>query len=140
MNRRGIGVMVLGLGVAFGATRAGAQGVAIAVAGKEPRQVYGTSWGVASYGTIRTTSDYPSPFGLGYGYGPHPRGFVPSPWGTELWGRGLGGTTPAVGTYGAPGRYRTFPYPYPPGPPAYGPSIGEYAPGFGPTLRSPTPR
>lgn len=137
MNRRNVGTIVLGLGAALGGSRAEAQG--FAVDGREHHQVYGTSWGVASYGTIRTTSDYPSPFGLGYGYGTRPQGFVPSPWGTDLWQRGMGGTLPRVGVYGVPNRYRTFPYPYPPGPPAYGPSIGEYAPGFGPTLRSPTP-
>ena len=135
MQRRGIGAILIGGWLALGATGADAQEVL--GPGKEPREVYGTSWGVASYGLIRTTSNYPSPWGAGYGYGTRPLGFVPGPWGMEMWNPGAVGS---VGTYGVPGRYRTFPYPYPPGPPVYGPSIGEYAPGFGPTLRSATIR
>ena len=98
-------------------------------------QVYGTSWGVASYGLKRTTSSYASPRGVGYGYGTPPLGFVPGKFGVELW---RPNEVVAPGVYGVAHQYRTFPYPYPPGPPAYGPSIGEYAPGFGPELRSPS--
>ena len=98
-------------------------------------QVYGTSWGVASYGLKRTSSAFASPRGVGYGYGVRPGGFVPGRFGAELW---RPGEVVAPGIYGVANRYRTFPYPYPPGPPVYGPSIGEYAPGFGPELRSPT--
>ena len=105
----------------------------VAVAARE--QVYGTSWGVASYGLKRTWSSYSSPFGVGYGYGYPPAGFVPGRFGVELWRPNE--VVPA-GVYGVANRYRTFPYPYPAGPPAYGPSIGSYAPGFGPTLRSPS--
>ena len=96
-------------------------------------QVFGTSWGVASYGMKRTWSSYSSPFGVGYGYGYPPSGFVPGKFGVELWRPNE--VVPA-GVYGVNYRYRTFPYPYPAGPPAYGPSIGVYAPGFGPELRS----
>ncbi len=103
----------------------------------EPRgtQVYGTSWGVASYGLKRTSSAYASPRGVGYGYGTPPLGFVPGKFGVELW---RPNEIVPPGVYGVAYGYRTFPYPYPPGPPAYGPSIGIYAPGFGPEPRSPS--
>ena len=101
------------------------------------QQVYGTSWGVASFGLKRTWSSYSSPFGVGYGYGMPPSGFVPGKFGVELW---RPNDVAPDGVYGVEHRYRTFPYPYPPGPPVYGPSIGVYAPGFGPELRSPVAR
>jgi len=103
----------------------------------DPRgtQVYGTSWGVASYGLKRTSSAYASPRGVGYGYGTPPLGFVPGKFGVELW---RPNEVVPSGVYGVAYGYRTFPYPYPPGPPAYGPSIGVFAPSFGPELRSPS--
>lgn len=130
MNRTGIAATILGGWLGLPGTPALAQN---APAFPESRQVYGTSWGVASYGLKRTGSDYASPFGVGYGYGIRPLGFVPGRYGAELWHPGEVGP---AGTYGVEHRYRTFPYPYPPGPPAYGPSIGVYAPYFGSTPRS----
>jgi len=92
---------------------------------------FGTSYGVASFGVPRTYSSFSSPSGAGYGYGYPPTSFLPGPWGIGLWRPGAQGR----GTiYGAPNSYRTFPYPYTPGPVRYGPPIGVYAPAFGPGL------
>jgi hypothetical protein len=98
--------------------------------------LYGTSWGVAGYGTIRTYSTFASPFGVGYGYGQgttngfgYPSyGFIPNKYGVGLWRAGL--ATPGY-AYGSANGYNTFPYPYKPGGPRYAPPIGLYAPGFG---------
>lgn len=121
--------------LAAGPAPAPAQGVAPRYRSGE--QVYGTSWGEASYGLKRTASSFASPRGVNYGLGVAPMGFVPGRFGAELW---RPGEVAPVGTYGVAHAYRTFPYPYPPGPPAYGPSIGVYAPGFGPDFRSPVSR
>lgn len=92
------------------------------------RSTYGTSWGVASYGSRRLYSEFASPYGAGYGYGYKPTSFLPGPWGIEMWRPGQ-----AAGTmYGSPHSYRTFPYPYPAGRVVYGPPLGVYAPAFGP--------
>ena len=132
MQRFRIAFLALGFTAGTFATAARAQ---VPVATPHEHQVYGTSWGVASYGLKRTSSSYASPFGVGYGYGTPPLGFVPGKFGAELW---RPNEVVGPGVYGVARRYRTFPYPYPAGPPAYGPSIGVYAPGFGPELRSPT--
>ena len=113
---------------------AGSASAQVVAGAPEKAQVYGTSWGVASYGLKRTYSSFSSPRGVGYGYGLPPVGFVPGKFGVELWRPNE--VVPA-GVYGVNYRYRTWPYPYPVGPPAYGPSIGVYAPGFGPELRAP---
>ena len=131
MNRPSLVFVLSGVIIGSATTSSQAQGVPY----QSGEQVYGTSWGVASYGLKRTWSDYASPFGVGYGYGTRPMGFVPGKFGVELWRPNE--SIPA-GTYGVAHTYRTFPYPYPAGPPAYGPSIGVYAPGFGPVLRSPS--
>jgi hypothetical protein len=91
--------------------------------------VYGTSWGVASYGVPRTYTTFSSPYGGGYGYGYPPPGVLPGKFGVGLWR--LGFVAPGY-TYGSAYGYNTFPYPYQPGGPRYGPPIGIYAPGFGP--------
>ena len=91
--------------------------------------LYGTSWGVASYGVPRTYTTFSSPYGLGYGYGLPNYGVLPGRFGAGLWRPGL--TTPGY-TYGSAYGYNTFPYPYKPGGPKYGPPIGIYAPAFGP--------
>ncbi len=91
--------------------------------------LYGTSWGVASYGIPRTYSTYSSSYGAGYGYGYPSYGFLPGRYGVGLWRAGI--VTPGY-TYGSANGYNTFPYPYNPGGPRYGPPIGVYAPGFGP--------
>jgi len=92
---------------------------------------FGTSYGMASFGVPRTYSSFSSPYGAGYGYGYAPTSFLPGPWGIGLWRPGF--QAPGY-IYGAPNSYRTFPYPYRPGPVRYGPPIGVYAPGFGPGL------
>ncbi len=91
--------------------------------------LYGTSWGVASFGIPRTYSTYSSSYGAGYGYGYPSHGFLPGRYGVGLWRAGI--VTPGY-TYGSANGYNTFPYPYNPGGPRYGPPIGVYAPGFGP--------
>ncbi len=40
---------------------------------------YGTSLGTPSYGSVRTYSEFSSPYGGGYGYGYAPSGFIPGP-------------------------------------------------------------
>ncbi len=92
-------------------------------------ELYGTSWGVASYGSVRNYSAFSSPYGAGYGYGYPSYGFVPNRYGMGLWRPGA--VAPGY-TYGMANAYRTFPYPYKPGGPMYGPPMGVYAPGFGP--------
>jgi len=91
--------------------------------------LYGTSWGVASYGLPRTYTTFSSSYGAGYGYGYPSYGFVPNKYGVGLWRPGF--VAPGY-TYGAANAYRTFPYPYTPGGPMYGPPMGVFAPGFGP--------
>lgn len=91
--------------------------------------LYGTSWGVASYGVPRTYTTFSSPNGAGYGYGMPNYGVLPGRFGVGLWRQGI--ATPDY-AYGSAYGYNTFPYPYKPGGPKYGPAIGLYAPGFGP--------
>ena len=91
--------------------------------------LYGTSWGVASFGIPRTYTTFSSPYGGGYGYGYPNYGVLPGRFGVGLWRPGF--VSPGY-TYGAAYGYNTFPYPYKPGGPMYGPSIGVFAPGFGP--------
>jgi hypothetical protein len=95
--------------------------------------LYGTSWGVASFGVPRTYTTFTSPFGAGYGYGYPNYGVLPGRYGVGLWRPGF--VAPGY-TYGSAYGYNTFPYPYKPGGPIYGPSIGNYAPGFGPSQPS----
>lgn len=89
---------------------------------------YGVGYGVPSYGLIRTYSAYSSPYGPGYGYGYSPSSYLPGQYGVGLWRPGF--VAPGY-VYGA-SNYRTFPVPYPPLVPSYGPPLGYYAPGFGP--------
>ena len=97
--------------------------------------LYGTSWGVASYGIPQTYSTFASPYGAGYSFGHQGSyGVLPGPWGVGLWRPGI--VTPGY-VYGSAYGYNTFPYPYKPGGPRYGPSIGVYAPSYGPTQPSP---
>jgi hypothetical protein len=96
--------------------------------------LYGTSWGVASFGIPRTYSTFSSPYGAGYGYGyQNSYGVLPGRYGVGLWRAGM--VAPGY-TYGSAYGYNTFPYPYKAGGPMYGPSIGVYAPGFGPSQPS----
>ncbi len=93
--------------------------------------LYGTSWGVASFGIPRTYTTFSSPYGGGYGYGYPNYGVMPGKFGVGLWRPGF--VAPGY-VYGSAAGYNTFPYPYRPGGPMYGPPIGVYAPGFGPGM------
>jgi hypothetical protein len=132
--RRLLGVMLLGL--AASATEARAQGPATYGVFTGPNSLYGapgyygTSYGTASYGLTRTYSAFNSPYGAGYGYGYPTPGFIPNQYGVNLWRPGF--VAPGY-IYGAPTAYRTYPVRVWPTPTAYGPSIGAYAPGFGPS-------
>jgi hypothetical protein len=95
--------------------------------------LYGTSWGVASFGIPRTYTTFSSPYGAGYGSGYPSYGVLPGRYGVGLWRPGF--VAPGY-TYGSAYGYNTFPYPYKPGGPMYGPSIGNFAPGFGPSQPS----
>ena len=95
--------------------------------------LYGTSWGVASFGIPRTYTTFSSSYGVGYGYGYPNYGVIPGRYGAGLWRPGY--VAPGY-VYGSAYGYNTFPYPYKPGGPMYGPSIGLYAPGFGPSQPS----
>jgi|SRR5579864_291904 len=90
---------------------------------------YGTAWGYPSYGWPRTYTVFSSPYGAGYAYGYYPSYTMAGYFGVRLWRPGF--AAPGY-LYGA-GNYGTFASPslalkrgYPP------PSIGWYAPGFGP--------
>lgn len=98
--------------------------------------LYGTSWGEAGYGTIRTYTTFSSPYGAGYGYGYPQPGVIPGKFGVGLWRPGF--VAPGY-TYGSAYGYNTFPYPYKVGGPMYGPPIGIFAPGFGPGGQIPVP-
>jgi hypothetical protein len=92
---------------------------------------YGMMWGSPSYGSIRTYTEFSSPYGLGYGYGYAPYGFLPGRYGVGLWRPGLstyGYVYGAAPYYG----YRTFPVPYDPTGKTPAPPVGAYAPAFGP--------
>jgi hypothetical protein len=89
---------------------------------------YGVAWGVPSYGVPRLYSEFSSPYGLGYGYGYPPYSYLPGRYGVGLWRPGFS----EGGYVFAASSYRTFPVPYRPLVPSYGPPLGYYAPGFGP--------
>ena len=130
-------LLILAVGSALAMTNLRAEGQVVD-AGLVPYRVngsiglpplYGTSWGVASFGIPRTYTTFSSPYGAGYGYGYPNYGVLPGKLGVGLWRPGF--VEPGY-TYGAAYGYNTFPYPYKPGGPQYGPPIGTYAPGFGP--------
>ena len=92
---------------------------------------YGMSYGVASFGVPRTYSAYSSSYGAGYyAYGHQPVGSMPGKFGVEMWRPGF--TAPGY-VYGGATSYRTFPVATWPVPSGYGPPVGTYAPGFGPS-------
>lgn len=134
--RRPLMVLAVGITLALSPARARAQ---VAFGGPTlPYRVngsiglpnlYGTSWGVASFGIPRTYTTFSSPYGVGYGYGYPSYGVLPGRYGVGLWRPGF--VAPGY-TYGSAYGYNTFPFPYKPGGPMYGPPIGVYAPGFGP--------
>jgi len=93
---------------------------------------YGTSYGAAGYGAVRTQSNFPSP---GYGRGLRPYAVAQNQWGSGIWNQGN-----RMNTYGQvqqpAGRYGTWgaPYQHQQGQ-AYAqpnPPIGAYAPTVGP--------
>lgn len=99
---------------------------------------YGTSYGTAGYGAVRTQSNFASP---GYGRGLRPYAVAQNQWGSGIWNQGN-----RMNTYGQvqqpASRYGTWAAPYqqgqaatPPPPPigAYAPTVG---PGYG--LRRPS--
>ncbi len=98
--------------------------------------LYGTSYGFATYGvprTYTTFSAYPGPF---YGSNLRGYGFLAGRYGVGLWRPGFVAPGYVYGSPAAGFSYRTFPVVYGTGltasqiaPP---PSIGVYAPAFGP--------
>lgn len=132
--RRLLGALVVGL-IAAAPSSAHAQVPATAHPYSGARSIYGApgnygvSYGVASYGVPRTYSEYNSPYGLGYTYGHPTPAFLPGRHGMGLWRPGAA----AGSVYGNTGSYRTFPASAWPVPYGYGPPVGAYAPGFGPT-------
>jgi len=99
---------------------------------------YGTSYGVAGYRVPRSYSEFASPFGVGYGYGYPPAGFIVSRYGSGLWRPGfvapgyVYGATPYQTIYGS-APYLTWAVPSSGASSIPLPSIGVYAPGFGST-------
>ena len=92
-----------------------------------PPGSYGMMLGSPSYGSVRTYSEFSSPYGAGYGYGYAPNGLVPGRYGVGLWRPGY--VAPGY-TYGASYySYRTFAVGNPGAPT---PPVGVYAPYYGP--------
>lgn len=91
---------------------------------------YGVMYGTPSYGTIRTTSAFSSPFGVGYGYGYPAARILPGRHGVGLWRSDLLSPGAAYGV--SDSSYRTFPVPYA-SRGAYSPPLGVYAPTYGPS-------
>ncbi len=93
-----------------------------------PPGSYGMMLGSPSYGSVRTYTEFSSPYGAGYNYGYAPNGLSPGRYGVGLWRPGF--VAPGY-TYGASYySYRTFAVGNPGGPT---PPVGVYAPAFGPT-------
>lgn len=141
--RRLVGVVLVGAVVALAPVSARAQVLVTesAVVAPAPARMnhaiydapgsYGMMWGSPSYGSIRTYSEFSSPYGLGYGYGYAPYGYLPGRYGVGLWRPGFatgGYVFGAAPYYG----YRTYPVPYDPTGRTPSPPVGAYAPGFGP--------
>ena len=129
--RRIFGALAIGLILWAGPSRGQAPAVVVV---PQPRgQVYyaapgyyGTTYGVAGYGSRRTFSTFASPYGAGYSYGYPPATILPGPYGAGLWRPGQPAVwrTPRYGTYAIPTAPRGVPLP----------PIGVYAPGFGPGI------
>ena len=98
----------------------------------EAKGYYGTSYGSASYGSVRAYSSFSSPFGAGMRYGYPPATILPG-WGTAIW---RGGSNTAADQYAGSSRsYRTWAVPYVGSEPAGPlPPMGAYAPSYGPGL------
>lgn len=93
---------------------------------------YGMMLGTPSYGSVRTYTEFSSPYGQGYRYGYAPYGMLPGRYGVGLWRPGM--VAPGY-VYGASYySYRTFPVPYNPAVAVPTPPVGAYAPAFGPPV------
>ena len=96
----------------------------------EAKGYYGTSYGSASYGSVRAYSSFSSPFGAGMRYGYPPATILPG-WGTAIW---RNGSNTAADQYAGSSRsYRTWAVPYVGNAQALPlPPMGVYAPNYGP--------
>jgi hypothetical protein len=92
---------------------------------------YGTSYGVPSYKSIRTYSEFASPCGAGYAYGYPPTSIGAGRFGSELWRGSSALTNPLDGA--SLHSYRTFAVPYQAKPTVVAPPFGVYAPAYGPS-------
>jgi hypothetical protein len=90
---------------------------------------YGMSYGFPSYGSVRTYTEFSSPYGAGYAYGYPPYSYLTGRYGVGLWRPGF--SAPGY-SYGA-SSYRTFAVPYGSLPPGPLPPVGAYAPYLGPS-------
>lgn len=91
---------------------------------------YGTSYGTAGYGAIRTYSNFPSP---GYGRGIRPYAVAQNQWGSGIWNQG--DRMPTYGQVQQPASaYQTWAVPNQSGQASSQPlpPIGAYAPTIGP--------
>jgi hypothetical protein len=92
---------------------------------------FGVMYGTPSYGSVRTYSEFSSPYGGGYSYGYGPSRVLPGRYGVGLWRPGF--AAPGY-VYGASAfSYRTFAVPYSNTPAVLTPPLGVYAPMFGPS-------
>lgn len=139
MLRRLLLTFILGTGLCLPLTAHG-QGIMAGSGGGTTRipgvyaapGFYGTTWGTPSYGSVRTYSEFASPYGGGYGRGYPPSTFLPGPLGVGLWRPDIAKT--AGGVAAARGSYRTFAVPYSTSSTAFVPPFGVYAPAFGPSV------
>lgn len=139
MARRVLAALLIGTGLAVAQAPVAAQtagaGVTVLPGTETARGFfaapghYGMSLGSPSYGSVRTYSEFSSPYGLGYGYGYAPYGLLPGPYGVRLWRPDIVADPLYNAGYHS---YRTFAVPYVRGVPAVTPPVGLYAPAFGP--------
>ncbi len=92
---------------------------------------YGTSYGLPSYKSIRTYSEFSSPYGAGYAYGYAPYSIGTGRFGEDLWRGSTVVTNPLDGA--SQHSYRTFAVPYQRHPEVVAPPFGVYAPAYGPS-------
>jgi hypothetical protein len=135
-NRAGrglrLGGLALGAWLAIGSASVRAQGTA-AVPGPgfyEAPGYYGTSYGIPSYGSVRTYSEFSSSYGAGYARGYAPTSIGSGRFGAELWRGSAAVMNPLDGA--SLHSYRTFAVPYRRYPAVIAPPFGVYAPAFGP--------
>lgn len=95
---------------------------------------YGTSWGTPSFGSVRTYSEFTSPYGQGYGHGYPPSSILPGPFGAGIWSPGSSAASTFDTSTASRFSYRTFQVPYVKGSTNPVPPIGVYAPTLGPGI------